>query len=202
MRGSDAGRVVTAGAYVVAGDRVVFMVGLPSGASDRLGVARLGGHREGGETAWQCAAREVLEEASVVVRPLIPPATYWVGPPHDPAALAVGAWESETPAEPAPLLVAWREEAGERRLSVTYLALADGPPVPAAEAQSLLLLRRQDILRVARERLTLDALLRSGAQAVLGTALDPLLPLEPLLQLRALACILDRHPSVLPDPGR
>jgi 8-oxo-dGTP pyrophosphatase MutT (NUDIX family) len=71
------GRVATAGAYVVAGSaghRAVFMVGLPGSAADRLGVARLGGHRGPGETAWQRAAREVLEEASVTLQPIAPPA--------------------------------------------------------------------------------------------------------------------------------
>jgi 8-oxo-dGTP pyrophosphatase MutT (NUDIX family) len=189
--------VVTAGAYVVAGDRFVFVVGRPSGVTDRLGVVRLGGHREAGETAWQCAVREVREEASLAVRPLTPPATYWVGPPHDPAALAAGPWVAEAPGEPAPLVVAWNEEAGVRRLSATYLARAEGAPIPAAETQGLVLLRPRDVLRVARERLTLDGLLRGGGRAVLREQLDPHLPLEPLLQLRALAHLLDRHPSLL-----
>jgi 8-oxo-dGTP pyrophosphatase MutT (NUDIX family) len=197
-RASD--RVVTAGAYVIAGDRFVFMFGLPSGATDRLGVVRLGGHREAGETAWQCAAREVLEEASVTLRPLAPPTTYWVGPPHDPDALTAGAWASEVsvaPEEPAPLLVAWSEEAGERRLSANYLARTEDTPVPAAEAQGLLLLRARDVQRVAHKTLTLNELLRDGGQAVLRADLDPYLPLAPLLQLRALAYMLDLHPFLL-----
>jgi 8-oxo-dGTP pyrophosphatase MutT (NUDIX family) len=69
-------RVATAGAYVLADGLVVFMVG-PNRAGDRLGVVRLGGHREAGETSWTCAGREVLEEASVRIRPIPPPATYW-----------------------------------------------------------------------------------------------------------------------------
>jgi ADP-ribose pyrophosphatase YjhB (NUDIX family) len=191
---------VTAGAYVVAGDRFVFAFGLPAGVSDCLGVPRLGGHREAGETAWQCAAREVLEEASVALQPLPPPATYWVGPPHDPAALIAGSWEAAVDSaaeEPSPLLVAWREEVGERRLSATFLAKADGTPVPAAETQGLLLLRPQDVQRVAHKTLSLNELLRDGGQAVLRADLDPHLPLVPLLQLRALAHILERHPSLL-----
>jgi hypothetical protein len=189
--------VATAGAYVVAGDRFVFMFGLPAGAADRVGVARLGGHLEAGETAWECAAREVLEEVSVAMHPLAPPATYWVGPPHDPATIAAGPWGTAgAPQEPAPLLVAWREEAGERLLSATYLARTEGTPAPAAETQGLLLLRPEDILRLARERLTLDQLLRSGGRAVLRDQLDPHLPLEPLLQLHALAQVLRRHPTL------
>ena len=93
--------------------------------------------------------------------------------------------------------MAWRDEAGERRFSATYLAQTEGTPAPAAETQGLLLLRPRDVQRMARETLTLNELLRSGGRAVLRDELDPHLPLAPLLQLRALAHILDRHPSLL-----
>jgi 8-oxo-dGTP pyrophosphatase MutT (NUDIX family) len=198
--------VATAGAYVVVDGRLPFMVG-PSGAGDRLGVARLGGHREPGETPWACAAREVREEASLAARPLPPPATYWSAPPHDPAALTAAPWAGDPdgqggpggPADPvSPLLVAWREDGDGRRYSLTYLAVADGPARPAAEAAGLLLLGRADVLTLVRAPLTLGAFLAAGGRAVLRTALPTDLVLEPLLQLRVLAVLLTREPSFLP----
>src|SRR5690242_8963859 len=136
---SDAGRsvgsltdeVVTASAYVLHRGRFVFAFGFPGEAHDRLGVARLGGHREPGERAWACAAREVLEESTLTIRPLAPPATYWIGPGGDETTIAAALWDGDA-AEPVPLLVGWRGESGARKLSVTYLAAGEGEPAPAA----------------------------------------------------------------------
>jgi 8-oxo-dGTP pyrophosphatase MutT (NUDIX family) len=182
-----ADEVVTAGAYVLCRGRFVFMVGLPLPEHDRLGVVRLGGHREPGETAWACAVREVAEESGMTGYPLAPPATYWIGPAQEPATLAAASWSAE-PGEPAaPLLVAWRSDAGRRRLSVMYLVRAEGMPAPAAETQGLLLVHPDEVLRLARERLSLATFLRDGGQAVLRVPLASDLPLEPRLQLLALA---------------
>jgi hypothetical protein len=189
--------VATAGAYVVVDGRLPFVVGaIP--AAGRLPVIRLGGHREPGEDAWACAAREVLEEASLTARPLPPPATYWAAPPHDPAALTVAPWPV-APGEPvAPLLVAWREDVGRRRYSLMYLAVADGPPRPAAETAGLLLLTPEDVLALVRTPVTLGAFLAAGGRAVLGADLPTDLVLEPFLQLRVLAALLARHPDLVP----
>ncbi|BFT73587.1 hypothetical protein [Paenibacillus sp. P36] len=37
-----------------------------------LAIVRLGGHREGAETAWECAQREVLDESQMRITPLTP----------------------------------------------------------------------------------------------------------------------------------
>lgn len=202
------GRVVTAGAYVVWRGRYVFMVGFPGDATDRLGVVRLGGHREGDEDAWRCAAREVLEESGLHLRPIPPPATYWIGPGQDERTMRSAPWEGDTSGGAAPLLVGWRSHVagdgddrdggGAVRLSVTYVAEGLGDPHPAAETQGLLLLRPQDVTTVARGSVTLEALLDTGAEALLRAPLPTHLPLEPLTQLRALALLLDRHPSLRP----
>lgn len=192
-------RVATAGAYVLVDGCVAFMVGVAHATGDRLVVIRLGGHRKAHETAWDCAAREVLEEASLVVHPLTPPATYWVEPDQDPSVPRAAPWQ-RPPFEAAdPLLVATRHEAGARLLSVTYFARAQGPPVPANEAQGLLLLRRSEIVRLVREPVTLDEFLRRGGRAVLRGDLPTNLPLEPFLQLRALATLIELHPELVPD---
>jgi 8-oxo-dGTP pyrophosphatase MutT (NUDIX family) len=176
----------------MAGGRFVFAVGFPLPERDRLGVVRLGGHREPGESAWACAAREVEEEAGLAAHPLPPPATCWVGPGQD-AAPAPGPWPGDPEEGVPPLLVAWRPDGGRRRLSVTYLARGTGAPVPAAETQGLLLLRPEEVRRLAGGRLTLEAFLRGGGEAVLRAPLPPHLPLEPRLQLTALAVLLDRY---------
>jgi 8-oxo-dGTP pyrophosphatase MutT (NUDIX family) len=200
-----ADEVVTAGAYVLVGGRFVFMVGFPLPARDRLGVVRLGGHREPGEPTWPCAAREVAEESGLTAHPLPPPATFWVGPGQDAAALTSGPWPAEAEEPVPPLLVGWRLEGGRRRLSATYLVRGEGTPIPLGETQGLLLLHPDEVRRLARERLSLGTFLRDGGQALLRTPLPTHLPLEPRLQLSALAVLLDRYPNRLAaesDPAR
>lgn len=184
--------VVTASAYVLLRRRFVFAVGYPGAARDRLGVARLGGHREAGDTVWACAAREVREESGLTIHPLRPPATYWIGPDEDVTALVASGWAGAPGEAVPPLLVGWRREGNTRLLSATYLARGTGTPFPAAETQGLLLLRPRDVRRLARERLTLGALLEDGGRALLRAPLPTDVPLQPLAQLRALAVLLER----------
>src|SRR3954471_23730683 len=99
--------VATAGAYIVLDGRFPFVLGTTP-AGDRLAVVRVGGHREAGESPWQCAAREVLEEAGLSIQPIAPPATYWLSPGTD-ASSQDGLMPIDWPPEPAaahpPLLV-------------------------------------------------------------------------------------------------
>ena len=65
----------TASAWVVADGLFPFVVG-PDETGERLGVVRLGGHMEEGETPWECAIREVREESGLEIRHVEPPGTY------------------------------------------------------------------------------------------------------------------------------
>jgi ADP-ribose pyrophosphatase YjhB (NUDIX family) len=203
MRPDDS--VVTASAFLLSGSRFVFMVG-PTRSGDRLGVVRLGGHAEAGETAWQCAAREVGEEASVAIELLPPPATYWVGPePERDDTAVAGPWPLASGEPAAPLLVAWRHDRRSplrRTLAVTYLATTEGEPQPAGEALGLLWLSLPEIQWLIRERPTLADLLRRGGRATLLPGFPVDLPLEPFLQLRVLSTLLERHPDLVPPAWR
>lgn len=189
--------IVTAGAYVLSAGRIPFIVGFTS-ERDRLGVVRPGGHRELHESGWACAVREVREEVSLEIRPLVPSTTYWLGPPHEPASVVAGSWVDNQTGAATPVFVAWRVEHGVRKLSVMYLAVSDDKPTPAAEAQGLVLLRRSDVFALAREHMTLAELRRSGGQTILRSTLPEQVPLEPFLQLRVLATLLARVPDLLP----
>ena len=191
-------RVVTAGAYVAIHGLVPFVVG-PTKAGDRLGVVRPGGHREPEESGWECAAREVLEEASLHIDPLLPPATYWITS-GEPARLPQkGEWPVESDAQPGfpPLLVARRPGDDGGPFSLMYLACSDETPVPAAEAQGLLLLDRADIARLTSQPVTLRYYLETGGRAIFRDTPPLDLPLEPFPQLRWLAMLLDLHPDLL-----
>ena len=207
-RGPDeVDEVITASAYVLWRGRYVFMFGVPAGATDRLGVARLGGHVEAGEGPWVCAAREVQEECGLTIRPVVPPATYWIGPGQDEHSLSseMASWSVDAPDDPVPaprpLLVGWRPRLSAlgtpgRSVSPTYLTVGEGQPEPAAETQGLLLLRPTEVRAVARGSLTLAGFLDGGGEALMREPLPPHLPLVPLTQLRVLAVLLDRHPEL------
>lgn len=67
----------TSGAYVLFKGLFVFQVG-PTKGGDKLGVVRLGGHREGKETALDTAKREVFEEAQIKITAFNPDKTFYI----------------------------------------------------------------------------------------------------------------------------
>jgi len=159
------------------------MVG-PDRTGERLGVVRLGGHIQPGETPWECAVREVKEEADLDIQPLKPPATYRLR--ED--ALSAVSWEDMDAMQP--ILI------GDH--SQYYLARAEGTPRPGAEARGLLLLSRDDVLELACRRMTLGEYLDSGKRAIFRDDLDPLptdAPLKPIGP-QLLAKILHVHPRL------
>ncbi len=193
-------RINTAGAFVRIDGLYPFAIGsqLHNG---RIPVYRLGGHREEGETGWQCALREAYEETGLKIRPQAPPATYLADGDRPEAEMQEIRWEQAAGEEIAPLLVAsyQREASGDlypQRLSLMYLAQADELPTPSAEVKGLLLLDAQAIHRLCREPLTLAGYLDGGGKAILNGDFDPGLVLEPFLQLRLLARILKLDPRL------
>ncbi len=183
-------RINTAGAYVLAQGYYPFAIGekLYQG---RLPLIRLGGHREEAETGWQCAAREVYEEASLHITPLIPPATYLVdGDRHLEADLQEIPWEHPDDLGIIPYLVAWYQREGKLLLSLMYLAQADRLPVPSSEVQGLLLLDEEKVHWLCRAPHTLAEYLTTGGKAILDGDFDQSLILEPFTQLRLLSRLL------------
>ena len=160
--------VATAGAYVLLDGRFPFMIG-PTEDGARLAVVRLGGHREAGESTWQCAAREVLEEAGLTIQAVAPPCTYWLAredraPGQD--GLVPGAWPPEPPAAHPPFLVVQGTATLPDRLSIMYLARAEGTPVPLNEARGLLLLSPAEVFALVSRPVTLAQHLRAGGLAI------------------------------------
>jgi hypothetical protein len=196
---NDDDMVVTAGAYVRSGNLYPFMIG-PTSAGDQLAIVRLGGHRETGESAWQCAAREVREEASLTISPLRPPTTYWLGEGEDPSCIRAGTWQcAERDAVP-PILVVRKQNTSRERLSVMFLARAITQPHPASETRGLVLLRPNDVATIVTGDVTLGGYLANGGQAIIREPLNVDLPLEPFLQIRVFAYLLDRHPTMFALP--
>ncbi len=190
--GLDKAVVGTAGAYVIVDGYFPFWVS-PKHNGDTLAVIRLGGHREEGETGWQCAAREVYEETRLNIRPLQPPATYWLDRDRADACLQQVIWPHDTPDEMPPLYVASNHPVPARQLSVMYLAKADELPTPSSEVRGLLLLKPDDVLKIVQKTITLGQYLRDGGKAMLHEELDENKELEPFGQLRVLPHIMEQN---------
>ncbi len=156
-----------------------------------LPVIRLGGEMEAGESGWQTTQREAQEEARIRIRPLSVPKTYRAYGAAGAIALQEVEWEAGTPGEPRPLLQIAHRILGERAVSLMYLAESDQAPVPAAEVKGILLLERDDILRLCREQVTLGEFLEAGGRAILQAEFDRERILEPFIQLRLFARLLE-----------
>ena len=183
-------RIVTAGVYVLVDGLFVFQVG-PTKSGETLGVVRIGGHREEHETSWECATREALEEASLHISHLTPPATYWgriTGEREEQPA-----WYTPDAEGIAPLLVTRRVE---EYITPIYLVYSHDTPEPNAEARALLLLRPGDIQLLATETITLKDYLARGGKALFRETLPEHLMLEPFGHLCWLHTLLQLHPEI------
>ena len=180
--------ISTAGAYVCINGLYPFAIGTQP-HNGCIPLIRLGGHREGHETGWQCAVREVYEEAHLCIQSLPPSITYLSDGDHIEANLKEIQWVHEAD-QAIPLLVVAYHRQSRILLSLMYLAHADKPPRPSAEIKGLLLLDRENIQRLCREPLTLEHYLSSGGKAILNYEFDMSLILEPFIQLRLFSRIL------------
>jgi hypothetical protein len=181
--------VNTAGAYVRIDEHYLFTIGIRP-YQGRIPVVRLGGHREGQETGWQCADREVLEEAALKITPIDSSNTYLAdGDQAYPDLMEID-WHDLSDPEHTPLLVVSYHRDGKERLSLMYLARAQGVPRPSAEVKGLLLLKPEDIAVLCNQAVTLEEYLEGGGQAILNGSFDKNMILEPFIQLRLLSKIL------------
>ena len=182
-------RINTAGAYVCIHGYYLFAIGIqrPNG---HIPIIRLGGHRERYETGWQCAAREVFEEANLQIAPLLPRTSYVSDWDHTDEDLQEIQWQNKIEPEPVPLLVVTYSRDADTHFSLMYLAHADGLPEASSEVKGLLLVTKEEVHLLCQESLTLHQYLSRGDKAIMDGEFDPKLVLEPFAQLRLLSRLL------------
>lgn len=192
-------RINTAGAYIYIDGYYLFAIGLRP-HNGHIPVVRLGGHREEGETGWQCAVRELYEEANLQIQPLLPQTTYLCDWDHIDGELQDIKWQHKVEVEPIPILVVNYCRGGQRYLSLMYLAQAEAFPKPSSEVKGLLLPTPEEIHRLCEKPATLEEYLCRGGKAILNAKFDTSLILEPFVQLRLLSRILSLEARAKPQP--
>lgn len=166
--------------------RFPFQVG-PDARNEKLGVVRLGGNIELGESPWVAARREAMEEATLRIDHILPPATYELTPDD---RIHQASWP-ESRGGPQPFLF------GSGRF-IGFLAKSTDQPVPSSEARGLLLLSVTDIESLCSRTLTLATYLDEGRPATFNPKLpeiDTDMTLDPRGP-RVLKRLLDIHPEI------
>jgi ADP-ribose pyrophosphatase YjhB (NUDIX family) len=189
--------VEKAGSYVIVRGRMAFQMG-PTPDKAALAIVRLGGHREGNETAWECAQREVFEESHLRITPLVPSITFQCPKTTLDTEIMLEPLENYRPPEeqPCPLIVGRHDTI--HSVTAMFLATSDDDPTPSMETKALMLLTRNDVLRLCSETITLEEYQSSGGQVLFRQQVNSELPLKPFGQLVMLSMILARYPNVIP----
>jgi 8-oxo-dGTP pyrophosphatase MutT (NUDIX family) len=179
--------VRTSGAYVLYNGLFPFQVG-PTRKGDKLGVVRLGGHRERDETAAETAVREVLEESSMKINIVSSPITFFKRNWNDSAS------KIYTEDEFAPILIKGTDVASSTAM---YLAHSESEPRPSSETSGLLLLTSKDVHLICKQRITLNEYLRQHGRALFKRELNENLLLEPFPHILFLAELLEKEPELM-----
>ncbi len=178
--------VKTSGAYVLYRGLFIFQVG-PTEEADKLGVVRLGGHKEFEETALETARREVFEEASMKITPINSSITYHMSEwGNNPSIIQLDE-------EVAPILVKGNEQ---ESLSIMYLSYSENEPSPSSETNGLLLLTPEDIHFICNNKITLNDFIKQNGKAILKGNINRDLFLTPYPQLLFLSKLLKEHPDL------
>ncbi|MCM3393172.1 NUDIX hydrolase [Cytobacillus oceanisediminis] len=179
--------VRTSGAYVLYKGLFIFQVG-PTKDGDKLGVVRLGGHREGDETALATAKREAFEEAKLNIIPLNPKNTFYLKEWNDESARV----KVNEPI--SPILIKGSEEAS---YTVMYLSHTLTEPIPSSETKGLLLLTPANIDLICNDAITLNDYHKLDGISLLRTYIDHNLVLEPFPQLIFLSNLLKKETQLM-----
>ncbi|MES5938784.1 MULTISPECIES: NUDIX domain-containing protein [unclassified Bacillus cereus group] len=176
--------VRTAGAYVIYKNLFVFQVG-PTNKGDTLGVVRLGGHKEGDETAVETAKREVKEEAAIDITILSSPSIYYK------KNWSAQSKKIKVENEINPILII---DSPHETLSIMYMAHSKNVPNPSSETNGLLLISVSDIKLICNKEITLNDYIKQGGMAILKEKMDKELILQPFPQLKFLEELLKEDP--------
>lgn len=157
----------------------------PTPDESALAIVWLGGHREANETAWECVQREVFEESQMRVTPLVPSMTFQCPKTTLDTEIILepveGFQSPEKEGQPHPLIIG--REATVQNVTPMFLSISHDDPIPSMEAKALILLTRNDVLRLCSERITLEEFQSSGGRVRFRQQMNRKLPFKTIAQL-------------------
>jgi ADP-ribose pyrophosphatase YjhB (NUDIX family) len=154
----------TVGAFIIYKDTLAFMIG-PDNLEEKLGIVRIGGHIEENEDLFQCLKREIEEEATIEVKLLSSPYTYYKTSWDDNNYSEVS---KETDLEIKPLVIV----GDEKRSTAVFLAVAEKEPKPSSEAQGIIFLKEEDIKKICKGNYSLRDFLNGGGKLIQQKHMD------------------------------
>ena len=179
----------TAGAFISIEGLYPFALGWEP-HNGNIPIFRLGGHVMGHETGWECAVREVKEEANIRIKPVYTKRTYWASAETQGIDLQEIQWDKENDPGSKPFLIVAYHTHNETSLSFMYMAQSNEIPTPSAEVKGILLLDPSHIQEICQTPMTLDQYLTSGGRAIFVDQFDRNRILEPFIQLRIFSQLL------------
>jgi len=154
----------TVGSFVLYQDTLAFMIG-PDNSGKKLGVMRLGGHIEDNENLLQSLEREIKEEASVQLKLLKSPRTFYKRSWDDTSYCEITndiLWDIK------PLIIV----GDKSRSTAVFLSHTEEEPKPSSEACGIIFLKEADIKDICSKKLCLKDFIDNGGKLIQQKEID------------------------------
>lgn len=154
----------TVGSFILYKDTLVFAIG-PDNTGEKLGIIRIGGHVEENETYLQTLEREIKEEASIEVKLLSSPNTFYKRNWNDSDYSEISDYID---LDINPLIITGTKI----HSTAVFLSCAKEEPKPSSETYGIIFLKENDIKRICTEKLRLKDFLDSGGKLIQQKEID------------------------------
>ena len=154
----------TVGSFILYQDTLAFMIG-PDNSGEKLGVMRIGGHIEANEKLLQALEREIKEEASVEVKLLNSPCTFYKTNWDDANYYEITndiVWDTK------PLIIV----GDKSRSTAVFLSYTEEEPKPSSEACGIIFLKETDIKAICLKKLCLKDFIDNGGKFIQQKEID------------------------------
>lgn len=154
----------TVGSFILYKDMFAFAIG-PDNTGEKLGIIRIGGHVEENETYLQTLEREIKEEASIEVKLLSSPNTFYKRNWNDNNYIEIS---DDIDLDIKPLIITGTK----MNSTAVFLSCAKEEPKPSSEAYGIIFLKKDDIKRICTGKLCLNDFLDSGGKLIQQKEID------------------------------